>query len=185
MISFAHLWLPILLAAVIVFVASSILHMVLPYHKSDYKKLPDEDGTRAALRGQNLKPGCYHFPFCTHKEMKTPEAQSKFREGPVGFVTIFPSGPPNMGKYLGMWFVYCVVVGFFTALAVLHTLPFGATYKQVFHGIGLTAFLAYGVAPVVGSIWKGQPWGTTLKEVVDGLIYALLTAGTFGWLWPR
>jgi len=25
----------------------------------------------------------------------------------------------------------------------------------------------------------------TIKEVVDGLIYGLLTAGTFGWLWPR
>lgn len=185
MVSFAHLWLPILLAAVIVFVASSILHMVLPYHKSDYKKLPDEEGVRTALRAQSLKPGLYHFPFCTHKEMKTPETQAKFKEGPVGFVTIFPSGPPNMGKFLGLWFVYCVIVGIFTALAVMHSIRFGATYRHVFHVVGLTAFLGYGVGPLVNGIWKGQPWGMTLKEVVDGLIYALLTAGTFGWLWPR
>ena len=185
MVSLAHLWLPIFLAAVIVFVASSILHMVLPYHKSDYKKLPDEDSTRSTLRGQNLRPGLYHFPFCTHKEMKTPEAQAKFKEGPVGFVTIFPSGPPNMGKFLGMWFVYCVVVGFFTALAVMHSIRSGATYRHVFHVVGLTAFLGYGVGPLVNGIWKGQPWGMTLKEAFDGLVYAALTAGTFGWLWPR
>jgi len=24
-----------------------------------------------------------------------------------------------------------------------------------------------------------------LKEAIDGLIYALLMAGTFGWLWPK
>ena len=117
--------------------------------------------------------------------MKTPEAQAKFKEGPVGFVTIFPSGPPNMGKFLGMWFVYCVVVGFFTALAVMHSIRFGATYRHVFHVVGLTAFLGYGVGPLVNGIWKGQPWGMTIKEAIDGLIYALLTAGTFGWLWPR
>lgn len=185
MVSLAHLWLPILLSAVIVFVASSILHMVLPYHKSDYKKLPDEDKVRAALRGAGLTPGLYHFPHCTHKEMNSPEVVEKFKEGPVGFVTVFPSGPPNMGKFLGQWFVYCVIVGFFAALAVVHSIQFGAPYRHVFHVVGSTAFLAYGVGPLVNGIWKGQPWGMTLKEVFDGLIYAALTAGTFGWLWPR
>ena len=185
MVALSQLWLPILLSAVIVFVASSIIHMVLPYHKSDYKKLPDEDGVRAALRAGNLKPGLYHFPYCTHKDMKTPEAQAKFKEGPVGLVTIFPNGPPNMGKFLGLWFVYCLIVGFVAAYLAAHTIAPMAPYRHVFRAAGLAAFLAYGVGPLVNGIWKGQPWSMTLKEALDGVIYSALTAGTFGWLWPR
>src|SRR5271169_3675716 len=95
----AALWLPILLSAVIVFVASSIIHMVLPYHRSEYHQLPDEDNLLATLRAAGLKRGFYNFPFCTHKDMKSPAAIEKFRQGPVGFITVFPSGPPNMGKF--------------------------------------------------------------------------------------
>src|SRR6266851_8791731 len=43
MVSLSALWLPIVLSAVIVFVASSIMYMLLPYHRSDYRKLPEED----------------------------------------------------------------------------------------------------------------------------------------------
>ena len=46
MVSISALWLPILLSAVIVFVASSIIHMVLPVHRGDYRKLPEEDRVR-------------------------------------------------------------------------------------------------------------------------------------------
>jgi hypothetical protein len=35
------------------------------------------------------------------------------------------------------------------------------------------------------SIWYSRAWINTIKSTIDGLIYALLTAGTFGWLWPR
>ena len=185
MVSLFALWLPILLSAVIVFVASSIIHMVLPYHRSDYKQLPDEDKLRAALRSAGLQPGLYHFPFCTHKEMNTPAAQEKFKEGPVGFVTIFPSGPPNMPKFLGLWFVYCLILGVFTAYLTGRTVAFGAHYRVVFRVVGTAAFMAYGLGPMVNGIWKGQPWSVVFKEAFDGLVYALLTAGTFGWLWPR
>ena len=113
------LWLPIVLSAVIVFVASSIIHMVLPYHRSDYTPLPDEDKARAALRG--VTRGLYVIPYCTHKNMKSPEVQEKYREGPVGLLTVFPSGPPAMPKFLGLWFVYCLVIGFFTAYLTWHT----------------------------------------------------------------
>ena len=50
MVPLTSLWLPILLSAVVVFAASSIIHMVLPYHRNDFKKLPDEEGFLAALR---------------------------------------------------------------------------------------------------------------------------------------
>jgi hypothetical protein len=177
------LWLPIVLAAVIVFVASSIMHMVLPYHHGDYKKLPDEDKAREALRG--LSPGLYVMPYCTHKEMKSPEIQEKYKQGPVGLLTMFPSGPPAMGKYMGLWFVYCLIIGFFVAYLAWHTVALGSNYLVVFRVVGTAAFLAYGVGIISNGIWKGQPWGNVIKEVIDGLVYALLTAGTFGWLWPR
>src|SRR5215470_16696991 len=100
------LWLPILVAAVIVFISSSIIHMVLPYHRSDYKRLPDEDNVRKVLRAANLPPGLYHTPYCTHKEMNSPETKAKLNEGPVALLTVFPNGPANMGKFLGQWFMF-------------------------------------------------------------------------------
>ena len=179
------LWLPIVLSAVIVFVASSIMHMLLPYHRSDYQKLPDEDKVLAALRGAGLKRGLYIFPFCTHKDMKSPAIVEKYNQGPVGMMTILPSGPPVMPKFLGLWFGYCLLISFFVAYLTAHTVAQGAYYLVVFRVVGTAAFLAYGLGNISNSIWKGQTWSMTIKEVIDGLVYALLTAGTFGWLWPR
>jgi hypothetical protein len=185
MVPLTALWLPIVLSAVIVFVASSIMHMLLPYHRSDYQKLPDEDKLLAALRAAGLKRGLYVFPFCTHKEMKSPAMVEKYKQGPVGMMTVFPSGPPVMPKFLGMWFVFCLIVGFFVAYLTGHTVMPGAPYLAVFRVAGAAAFLAYGLGHLSDGIWKGQTWSFTIKEVIDGLVYGLLTAGTFGWLWPR
>jgi hypothetical protein len=185
MVPLTALWLPIVLSAVIVFVASFVMHMVLTYHHSDYRQLPEEDKLLAALRATGLKRGLYFFPFCTHKEMKSPAMIEKYKQGPVGTMTIFPSGPPAMPKFLVMWFVYCLIIGFFVAYLTGRTVAFGALYPAVFRVAGTAAFLAYGVGLLSNGIWKGQPWGMVIKEVIDGLIYSLLTAGTFGWLWPR
>jgi hypothetical protein len=185
MVPLTALWAPIVLSAVIVFVASSIMHMLLPYHQSDCKRLPDEDKLLATLRAAGLTRGLYMFPYGGHKEMKTPAMQEKYKQGPVGMMTVFPSGPPAMSKFLGMWFVYCLVIGFFTAYLTAHTVAPGVNYLAVFRVAGTAAFMAYGLGQLSNGIWKGQPWGMTIKEVVDGLVYGLLTAGTFGWLWPR
>jgi hypothetical protein len=185
MVPLTALWLPILLSAVIIFVASSIMHMVLKYHASDYRQLPDEDKLLAALRTFNLKPALYVFPFCTHKDMKSPALAEKYKQGPVGFLTIVPSAPPAMPKFLIQWFVYCLLVGLFVAYLTGRTVVPGAPYPEVFRVAGTAAFLAYGLGHLSNGIWKGQMWGATIKEVIDGLIYGLLTAGTFGWLWPR
>ncbi len=185
MVPLAALWLPIVLSAVIVFVASSIMHMVLPYHKGDYRKIPDEDKVLPALRAAGLKRGLYIFPFADHNTMKSPEVMEKYKQGPVGMMTIFPSGPPVMPKFLGLWFGYCLIVGFFVAYLAAHTVAPGAYYLRVFRVVGTAAFLAYGLGHISDGIWKGQTWSFVIKEVIDGLVYALLTAGTFGWLWPR
>ena len=185
MVPLTALWLPIIVSAVIVFVASSIMHMLLPYHHSDYQRLPDEDQLLVPLRAAHLKRGLYMFPFCTHKDMKSPAVVEKFKQGPVGIMTVLPSGPPAMPKFLGMWFVYCLVIGFFVAYLTGHTVAPGLNYLIVFRVAGTAAFMAYGLGSLSNGIWKGQPWSMVIKEVIDGLVYGLLTAGTFGWLWPR
>ncbi len=185
----AALWLPILLSAVIVFIASSIMHMVLPYHKSDARQLPDEDKLMASLRGAGLQRGIYVFPYCNPKDMKSPAMLEKYKQGPIGMLTVFPPGPPVLPKFLAMWFVYCLIIGVFVAYITTHAHPLvvahGEPFWAVFRVASTSAFLAYGLANLSNGIWKGQPWGNVIKEVVDGLVYALLTAGTFGWLWPR
>jgi hypothetical protein len=109
----------------------------------------------------------------------------KFKEGPVGMMTIRDNGPVAMPKFLIQWFIYCLIIGFFVAYLTWHTVPSGKDYLSVFRVVGTAAFLSYGLGTISNGIWKGQPWGFTMKEVIDGLIYGLLTAGTFGWLWPR
>lgn len=185
MVPMSALWLPILLSAVIVFIASSLMHMLLKYHQGDYRKLPDEDKIRTALRGASLTPGLYVVPYCTHEDMKSPALMEKYKEGPVGFLTIMPSEPPALPKFLLQWFVFCLIIGFFVAYLTGHTVPAGAHYLAVFRVAGTAAFLAYGLGNLSNAIWKGQRWGATIKEVIDGLVYGLLTAGCFGWLWPR
>ena len=185
MVPLTSLLLPILVAAIIVFVASSLIHMVLGYHRSDYKQLPEEDKIRDAIRPSGLTPGLYHFPFTTHKEMNSPAMQEKYKQGPVGFLTIYPNAPVAMGKFLGLWFAYTVIVGFFTAYITGRTVLPGTHYLAVFRVAGSVAFMSYGLGPLVNGIWKGIPWSMVIKESFDGLIYALLTAGTFGWLWPK
>lgn len=185
MVALTALWLPIVLSAVFVFAASAIAHMVLTYHRTDFKKLPGEDKVLEALRGANLAPGAYAFPHMSSaKEMGSPAMLEKYKQGPVGIAMVLPSGPPSLGKNLGLWFGYCLVVGVFVAYIAGRTLSAGTEYLAVFRITGAVAFLGFAAGDLVDTIWKGQPWSTTIKGVFDGLIYSLLTAGVFGWLWP-
>ncbi len=179
------LWLPILLSAVIVFIMSSIMHVVLTYHNSDFKPIAEEDKVSTAIRAAGVAPGYYMFPYCNHKQMKSPEMQEKFKQGPVGMIVVRPNGMPNMGKHLGMWFAYCLLISFFVAYLTGHTIAHGTPYLAVFRVAGTAAFLAYGIGPVSNMIWKGHPAAMTFKEVFDGLVYALVTASTFSSLWPK
>ena len=143
MVPLSALWLPIILSAVVVFIASSIMHMLLPYHKGDYQKI-DEEKILPALRAAGLTRGHYVFPYCTPQEMKSPAMIEKYTQGPVGMITVFPSGPPALPKFLGMWFVYCLLISFFVAYLTGHTVAPGAYYLAVFRVVGTAAFLAYG-----------------------------------------
>ncbi len=186
MVTVGALWLPILLSAVLVFIASSIMHMVLKYHSIDYRQLPNEDAVRAALRGGNPAPGQYVTPHVKDmKELEQPEVKQKFSDGPVAVLYLKRPGPVSMGPQLGQWFGFGLVVSFFVAYVTGAALPAGTPYLAVFRIAGATAFLAYAAGQVPAAIWMGKPWSVAWKEVMDGLVYGLVTAGTFGWLWPR
>ena len=180
------LWLPILVAAVLVFVASSVIHMASPWHKSDYPKMPRENEVLDALRPFSIPPGDYFVPRPSgREEMRSPEFADRVAKGPVVVMTVFPHAQMSMGRTFVMWFAYSVVVGVFAAYVAGRALPPGAQYVQVFQFAGVTAFIGYSLALWQMSIWYRRAWTTTIKATVDGLIYALVTAGAFGWLWPR
>jgi hypothetical protein len=186
MVSLTALWLPIVLAAVVVFIASSVIHMVLKYHNSEYRQLPNEGALLDAMRSAKVGPGFYSFPYAgSMKEMGTPEMMEKYTQGPVGIVNIKQSGPPAMGVALVQWFVFCIAVGIFAGYLASRTLAAGTDYLQVFRVVGCASFMAYSFAYLSDGVWKMKPWSMTLKHVFDGLVYGLLTAGIFGWLWPQ
>ena len=186
MVSLAQLWMPIVLAAVLVFVTSSLIHMVFRWHNSDYRKFANEDEVRAAIRASTPAPGQYVLPYYPDpKEMQTPEAQRKFTEGPVGFLLLRPPGMPGMGASLGQWFALNLLVAIVAGYLASRAVPAGASFLAVCRVVSITTFLAYATGGLQMAIWMGKPWGSAAKEFLDAFLYALVSALAFGWLWPR
>ena len=186
MIGLSALWLPILLSAVFVFIASSVIHMLLPWHKGDFKRLPQEDQITAALRPLAIPPGDYMLPKPdSMQQLRTPEYADRLAKGPVMMLTVMPNGMTPMGGMLAKWFVYLLVVAVIAAAITVPVLPRGADSRVVFHTIAVAAFLGYGMALWQMAIWYHRSLGTTIRSTVDSLSYALITAATFCWLWPR
>jgi hypothetical protein len=186
MVAVTSLLVPIVLAAILVFVASSVIHMLTPWHAGDLKRLPREDEVLDALRTFDLARGDYGAPMpASMADMRSPAFVEKRTRGPVVFMTVVPSGPPAMGRSLALWFVYTLVVGVFAAYIAGRALAPGAHYLAVFRFVGASAFLGYSLALPQHSIWWKRSWGMTARSMIDGLVYACVTAGAFGWLWPR
>lgn len=185
MVTVLSLWLPILVAGVFVFIVSSIMHMLLTYHNSDFTGVPAEDEVRSALRQFSIPPGDYFIPYASdNKERNTEEFKAKTEEGPVAVMTVLPNGMGNMTSSLIQWFVYCVIVSVFAAYIAGRAVGPGGDYLEVFRFAGCTAFVGYSLALAQNSIWFKKSWSATLKSMFDGLVYGLVTGGTFGWLWP-
>lgn len=175
------LWLPILVSAIATFIAGAVIWMAMPWHKGEWRKTPDEEAVRSALKG--CPPGMYSVPNCPDSAAyNDPEMQQKFIDGPQAFITVVPSGLPTMGGKLVSMFAYNLLVGILCAYIVRLTLTAGADYLTVFRISGTVAFIAYGVAYIQESIWFGRSWAATGKTFLDALIYSLLTGGVFGWL---
>lgn len=186
MVPLMSLWLPIVLSAVLVFVASSIIHMMFKYHSTDYGRAPNEEDLQASLRKFSIPPGDYMVPCAQGSAgMKDPRYQEMVKQGPMVIMTVCPGSAFNMGPTLVQWFVYCVVISAFAAYVTGRAVGAGAAYLEVFRFAGASAFAGYALAHGQASIWYKRKWSTTLKNTFDGLVYASLTAGAFGWLWPK
>lgn len=185
MVPLTSLALPIVLSAVVVFLASSILHMVLPWHRKDFGRLPNEADVLEALRKAGVGRGDYMFPSCERPaDMRSPEMMEKLRHGPVGTMTVMRPGPPAMGRSLFLWFLYCLAIGILTAYVAGLAYAPGTAYRPVFRLASAVAFMGYAGAIFQSSIWMGRAWGATSRSTIDGLVYGLLSGGVFGWLWP-
>lgn len=184
-VNLVDLWIPILLGGALAWIASGVIHTVLKYHNSDYGKLSNEDDVAASLRTGSVEPGFYSLPHCVDMKAMNEEAmQNRFKEGPVAFIAIFPKGVPPMGKLLGQQIVYFVISGVMIAYCATLALAPGADYMSVFRVVSAVGFLAFCWSNIPMSIWYGHPWSTTFKYIIDALVYALVMAGTFAWLWP-
>jgi len=182
---FLQAWLPIVVAAVGVFFASSLVHMLFKWHVSSYGALSNEDAVRDAIRAGSARPGMYVLPRCTDmKQMREEPMLKKYREGPVGFLTLIPPGEPGMGKQLLLWFAYNLLVAAAGAFCAVKFVGLGADGHDAAHVAGALALLAYGGGPIQQAIWMGKPWGAAAKELLDALIYAVVTALAFAALWP-
>ena len=185
MLHWTELWLAILASGVGVFLVSSVIHMVLPLHKSDWSPIPQEESVLDAIREKQLERGQYMFPWCTDmKEMGSPEMLEKYNRGPVGYMTILPNGPMNIGRSLGLWFLYTLLVGVIVAYVASLGVAKGADAMLVFRVTSTVAFAGYAIGVINDTIWKAQRWRVTLTFVFDGTLYALATGAVFTWLWP-
>jgi len=182
MVPLTDLLLPIVVASLVVWIASALMWMVLPHHRSDWRKLPDEDTAAAALRG--VAPGQYHIPHADRATMKTEAWKEKARRGPMAMIVVVPPGMPSMGRNLGLYFVYCLIVSVFVAYLLAHTRGPGSDPMEVCRVAGTAAILGYAGALPPLAIWFGRRWPSILKEVLDGIVYGLLTGAVFAWLWP-
>lgn len=180
------LWLPILIATVLVWIASALMWTVMPHHKKDFKSIPDEDKVLEAMRSAGVKPGSYFFPFSEDRgEMASPEMKAKMEEGPMGTMIVMQPGAFAMAKPMILQAIYILLATVLVAYIGAVTMAPGTSYLTVFRVIATAAILAYAGAHAPRSIWFGRPWGNTFKELFDGLVYGLLTAGVFGSMWPQ
>ena len=184
MSSLGALWLPTLVSAIAVFIVSSIIHMVVKWHHSDQSKLPNEDAVSSVLAG--TPPGEYRMPWAgSMEEMKSPAFKEKCKKGPMAVIGVWRYEDRGFGKALGQWFVYSVIVAYISG-HILHALvPVSPDGHDIFHTVGLTAFLGYGMALAQQSIWGPKQWWPTTKSLIDALLYAATTAAVFWWLWPK
>ena len=186
MVSMTQLILPIVISAILVFIVAALVWMVAPHHKRDWKGLANEDAVRSALNAMKPAPGMYMIPFAgTPQARAEPSLVKKFEEGPVAYLTVRRSGSMSMGPMMVQSLIYYLVVSSIVGYLAIHALPIGSPYLKVFQVVGTAAWLAYGFGNVSESIWFSKPWSSAFKQLFDSLLFAMVTAGAFGWRWPR
>lgn len=175
------LWLPILLTTVMLFFSGFICWMVLPNHKPDWKKLPNETEFLHKMAEWDIPKGNYAYPYAMDKEsMEGENAKKAIEQGTFGTIQAW-GGQPSMGNNLLCQVGFLFVTNFCLAyLATLGVAP-GADFMTVFRFVATAAFLTFTAAVVPGAIWfKNRITG----HIIDGVIQAAIAGAVFAWLWP-
>jgi hypothetical protein len=185
------LWLPILLSAAAVWIASMIVGMALPHHKQDWIGLPDppgEDGFMDYLRKSGLKPGNYLFPdFRGREALKSEKVEKALKEGPVGHLSVWQTPLTMGGKMVGTFIVYLVVsalIAYLTRVA-LPPIPGPTPFAKVFQFATTAGVLAYCFSFIPNALWWGSYKRTIVANVIDGILYAAITGAIVAWRWPH
>ena len=175
------LWLPILLSSIGLFIASFIAWTLLPHHKGDFSQIPDEDAFLETLRAMNITQGQYMFPYCGTPEIRNSEEfKQKEQQGPNGLINVFP-GACNMGMNMLCTYIFFLCVSFCLAyLATLGLQP-GDDFMKVFRFVGTAGILAFCAGGIQGAIWFQRK---IAMDLLDGIVYGLITGAIFAALWP-
>lgn len=183
-VSITQLWLPILIATVCVFFASSIIWMLLPYHKPDIKAIPNEAEFDEAINKLGIAPGFYMYPNCQNaKDMKSEAFKARWESGPWGTINVMghqPNFAMNLLKTFIAYGLITVMVAYISGMA----LGPGADYMDVFRVVATAGILGHCMGALAGSFFLGTPTRFIVTCFIDGVIFALITAGVFASMWP-
>ena len=128
------LLIPIVVCAVAVFIVSMIIHMVMPWHKSDYGNVPNDDAAIAAIQSLKLAPDDYAVPNPRLPGGgKNPNFIANFERGPSFHMTVMNPGKMNMGKYLGTWFLFTLLISAIAGWVTGSIVAPGGNTHAVFH----------------------------------------------------
>jgi len=186
MTPFLSLLLPILLASVAVFIVSLIIHMAMPWHKSDYGNVPNDDDAIAAIRSLNLAPDDYAVPNPRLPGGgKNPNFIPNFERGPSFHMTVMNPGKMNMGKYMGTWFLFTLLISAIAGWVTGSIVAPGGNTRAVFHFSAIITACSYGFGAWPLSIWYHRKWSTAFKGTFDAILYGLATGAVFMWMWPK
>ena len=186
MTPFMSLLLPIVLASVAVFILSTIIHMAMPWHKSDYGNVPNDDAAIAAIQSLNLAPGDYAVPNPRLPGGgKNPNFIAHFERGPAFHMTVIPPGGMHMGKYMGPWFGFMLLISAIAGWVTGSIVAPGGNPHAVFHFSAIITACSYGFGTWPLSVWYHRKWSTAFKETFDAILYGLATGAVFMWMWPK
>lgn len=181
--TFVALWLPVLMTTVVLFVASFLAWVVLPHHKPDVRRWPEEERLLDFVRESGAAPGEYLFPLIEQDEMKEDRARQRYERGPWGLIRVWPR-QPDMVRNMAATFGYFLLVTLLVAYVAAAALTPGAVFGEVFRIVATTAILAYCAGGVLNEIWFTRPLRAKLMNAIDGLVYGAITGVIFGLMWP-
>ena len=175
-----NLWLPIILSAVALWVASSVFWTALPHHNQDFDPLPDEDAMMKSVTQLEIPPGRYLFPYPYHPGADRKALMEKYTQGPRGSLVTWDM--PNMGKNLGLTFVYFLLISAVTAYVAWAAIggQEALTFSKVLQIVGGIGVLVFCSSGQLHAIWFPR---RMIMEFVDGIAYGLIIGLIFASLW--